>query len=155
MSKVFYTSDLHLGHKNIIKYCNRPVNDIEEMHELIITNWNEVVGKNDLVWVLGDITFKNYYLPLMAKMNGNKKLILGNHDKLKVQEYAKYFSTIRGVAYTNNYILSHFPVHQKQLGGRWKYNLHGHLHEKSMKDERYINVCLDYNNMRPIECHVS
>ena len=55
----FFTSDLHLGHKNIIKYCNRPFSSLEEMNRIIIRRWNERVKVEDIVFVIGDFCFRN------------------------------------------------------------------------------------------------
>ena len=80
---VFFTSDTHFGHKNILKYCNRPFNSIEEMNEKIIENWNNKVGKNDKVFFLGDFMMSqnpDKAKELINKLNGKKYLVFGNHD---------------------------------------------------------------------------
>lgn len=76
----FVTSDLHFFHKNIIAYCQRPFADVEEMNEVIIKNWNEVVKKDDMVYVLGDFSFcsREMVKELVLKLNGRKILIAGN-----------------------------------------------------------------------------
>ena len=56
---IWFTSDLHLGHGNIIKYCNRPFKDIEHMNRALIDNWNSRVKLNDVVFHVGDFCFKN------------------------------------------------------------------------------------------------
>ena len=58
--KVWFTSDLHFHHRNICRYCNRPYNSLEEMHEALITNWNSVVKEDDTVFLLGDMGFCGY-----------------------------------------------------------------------------------------------
>lgn len=78
--KKFYTSDLHIGHKNILKFDNRPFFNLEEMKETIINNWNGVVSDNDNVYVLGDMFWNNSEIAeVMSKLKGNKFLIKGNH----------------------------------------------------------------------------
>ena len=78
-SKVWVTSDTHFLHENIIKYCDRPFKDKEEMTEALITTWNEQVGDDDLVIHLGDVTFSKDY-DVLSLLNGKKILVLGNHD---------------------------------------------------------------------------
>jgi calcineurin-like phosphoesterase family protein len=83
--RVWFTSDLHLGHQNIIKYCNRPWATVEEMNPEIIARWNAVVQPDDEVIVLGDVALGKIRetLPLCKQLNGRlKTLIYGNHDRL-------------------------------------------------------------------------
>ncbi len=84
MANTFFTADLHLGHKNIMKYCDRPWETVEEMNAALVERWNSVVGPDDTVWVLGDLTLKqpSVYKDLFLSLNGsNKYLIAGNHDR--------------------------------------------------------------------------
>lgn len=78
----FFTSDQHFGHANIIKYCDRPFSDVPEMDEAIIARWNETVGPEDEVWVLGDYAMGDRArgLSYLSRMNGTKFLVSGNHD---------------------------------------------------------------------------
>ena len=80
--KVFFTSDTHFGHKNIIKYCNRPFSDIDEMNKVLINNWNKVVSEGDIVFHLGDFAFGGFPLweSIRSRLNGSIYLIRGNHD---------------------------------------------------------------------------
>ena len=78
---IYFISDTHFGHRNIVRY--RPFNDIEEMDNTLINNWNSTVHENDEVYILGDFIYKSdkhcsYYLRQLA---GKKHLIVGNHDK--------------------------------------------------------------------------
>lgn len=153
MSRVFVTSDLHLGHKNIARY--RGFNTIEEHDNLIINNWNKSVSKKDLVYLLGDITMELMDLSIVNKLNGNKNLILGNHERANISEYLKYFNKVYGIKKYRGYWLSHAPIHPSELRG--KKNIHGHIHNNYVKrllffnDKRYINACLDVNDYNPIE----
>ncbi len=84
MQKYFFTSDTHLSHRNIIKFCNRPFNDADEMNEAIISRWNRVVGKHDVVFHLGDVSFEKDKAKLtwmLRRLNGSKHIVWGNHDK--------------------------------------------------------------------------
>lgn len=82
-SKVFFTSDPHFCHEEIIGYCNRPFKNAEEMNEALIKNYNYLVGDNDVVYFLGDVGFSNYQKlkPIFSRLKGKKILIRGNHDK--------------------------------------------------------------------------
>ena len=78
---VYFTSDLHLGHSNIISLCNRPFVNIEEMDKVLIENWNRKVKKNDTVYVMGDIVWdKKKVAYYMEQLTGRKILVIGNHD---------------------------------------------------------------------------
>lgn len=84
--KVFFTSDFHLFHNNVLKFDNRPFKDVHEMHTAIETRWNEVVGPNDIVIYLGDLSFarkedKAYVEGMMHGLNGEIHFVMGNHDK--------------------------------------------------------------------------
>ena len=77
---LFFTADLHLNHKKIIEYCNRPFSSISEMNDVLISNWNQKIGTGDLVYILGDFAFSRTRFFLEA-LNGLKVFIDGDHDK--------------------------------------------------------------------------
>lgn len=81
---LWFTSDLHFGHANVIKYCNRPFSDVNEMNNALIDNWNEVVEDTDTVFILGDLVMGKIAetLPLVKKLRGIKYLVPGNHDRM-------------------------------------------------------------------------
>ena len=78
-----YIADLHFGHKNCLAFDNRPFKTIEEHDEEIIRRWNEKVGIDEDVWILGDVSWYNVTktIELIERLNGNKHLCIGNHDK--------------------------------------------------------------------------
>lgn len=122
-----------------------------EQDEWIIESWNFIVTKRDLVWVLGDVAMGKSKegkpnLKKISKLNGTKKLILGNHDELPIEEYLNYFQVIKGFTRYKGYWLSHAPIHPLELRG--KKNIHGHVHHNSIDDRNYINVCVEANLMR-------
>jgi calcineurin-like phosphoesterase family protein len=80
---IFFTSDTHFGHHNIIKYCGRPFKDANDMNESFIRNWNSVVGVDDDVYHLGDVSFmsKQQTINIIKKLNGRIYLVSGNHDR--------------------------------------------------------------------------
>ena len=81
MGKIFFGSDFHFGHQNILNYCSRPYRDLEEMHLAIVSIWNNTVTPEDTVYVLGDFSLNPKWAELMLpQMNGTKILIPGNHD---------------------------------------------------------------------------
>lgn len=120
------------------------------MHEEMLKRWNNVVSKQDVVFHLGDVAFSDDGLRLLSRLNGTKKLILGNHDQHKMQFYIQYFSKIYGVKYWEKCILSHVPVHPHSLGHRAILNIHGHLHSKTIPDDRYLNVGVELNDLTPV-----
>lgn len=79
---IFFTSDLHFGHKNIIKFCNRPWETTDEMDEALVENWNSIVRANDIVFDLGDFAFapNSKWKEILSRLNGIHYLILGNHE---------------------------------------------------------------------------
>lgn len=138
---IFATSDPHFGHKNVIKYCNRPFADIDEMDEILIKNWNTKVSPNDTVYLLGDISYRNMSRTseIFARLNGDIKLAYGNHDQLikknrnlqnRFSEIATDFE-IKITDSTNTerlLVMSHFPklVWHQHHRGSW--HIHGHCH---------------------------
>ena len=88
-SKVFFTSDTHFYHGNIIRFCNRPFKDVDMMNETIISNWNNTVGQDDIVFHLGDFCLGGSaeWTRMLDRLNGRIYLIMGNHDLKKVTIY--------------------------------------------------------------------
>jgi calcineurin-like phosphoesterase family protein len=82
MKMIWFTSDMHFGHQNIISYCNRPFRDVDEMRETLIRNWNAVVAPDDIVYIVGDAAMghREMTLPALKRCNGHKYLVPGNHD---------------------------------------------------------------------------
>lgn len=78
---IYFTSDLHFWHSNVIKYCNRPFSSTEEMNEMLIKYWNDTVGPEDTVYCLGDFSLAFAPVELYSsRLNGIKYLVPGNHD---------------------------------------------------------------------------
>lgn len=133
MRNIWFTSDLHLGHARIIELCKRPFADVDEMNNVIIKRWNNVVQPDDTVYVLGDVALGTITesLALVTQLTGNKLLVPGNHDRVfsayrkggprpqDVQIYKDAGFTIlperirvlRGEShpYEEAYLLCHFP----------------------------------------------
>jgi calcineurin-like phosphoesterase family protein len=78
---IYFTSDLHFWHKNVIRYCARPFASVEEMNEIMIKNWNDVVKPDDIVYCLGDFSLAMRPVEVYtSRLNGVKYLVPGNHD---------------------------------------------------------------------------
>lgn len=116
----------------------------------MVERWNATVTIEDHVWHLGDIGMGPLALGIVKHLNGHKRVILGNHDKFKPQEYlAAGFQKVQGSAYKDGIWLTHIPMHPDGLyGGR--INAHGHIHDRNLEDPRYVNVSVEQTNYTPI-----
>lgn len=143
--ETYLIGDPHFCHKNIIKYCNRPFETVNEMNETLISNWNKTVGKQDIVYCLGDFALcgKDKLVEIGQRLNGRKRLILGNHDGASLKTYRD-----AGFEYVYNhpilvddfYILSHMPQHV-QPDGLYA-NIYAHVHDDpSYKDVSPRSFC--------------
>jgi calcineurin-like phosphoesterase family protein len=155
--RIFIISDLHLGHSGMCKFLRadektkiRPWTDVDQMNEDIISNWNSVVNAKDLVYNLGDVCLNKRYLHLLSRMNGEKRLILGNHDIFPMDEYQKYFSRIFGSLKLDKYILTHYPIDINSIPDWCVANIHGHIHESVSPTVRHFNVSVESINYTPI-----
>ena len=145
-------SDTHFGHKNILK--SRPFDTLEQMHQRIILNWNRVVGKNDIVYILGDFSFynKTKTKEIVDQLNGKLILITGNHDKKARWYYDLGFHQVAHqmllLDFGRYITLSHKPIDIRQIRD---INLHGHIHNnlKHKLGIHYYNVNLEFSNYTP------
>ena len=94
-----YISDLHFGHFNIIRFDMRPFESIEEMDRELVKRWNDVVDKDDQVYVLGDMFWKkaDEAIPILKELKGNKFLVRGNHDRVGDRNFDKCFARITDI----------------------------------------------------------
>lgn len=153
---IFFTSDQHFGHKNILHLAKRPFKTVEEMDKSLIDNWNLIVQPNDTVYVLGDFMYKSkhtveYYLDQLA---GNKILVCGNHDNEHVmmafQEAHRYLEIQEG---KQLFVLFHYPILSWNKRGKGSIHLYGHVHQAALselQDRRAYNVGVERNNYAPI-----
>jgi len=150
---VRYISDPHFGHRNMA--IRRGFKDENEMDEHIISEWNKVVNKRDTVWILGDITMEKSNYEILDRLNGIKKVILGNHDEPQhVPKLLQFVNKVCAVQYVKNkefgnLIFSHIPIHPQELEYRFNINIHGHVHENTLNDRRYINVSAEVIDYKP------
>ena len=164
---LFSRKDTHWGHRNIIKYCQRPFADVDEMNETLITNWNNSVGKDDIVFHLGDFAMGGFaeWSRLLERLNGRIYLILGNHD---MKTIGKGFSRFEHVAMQmlinigcQRIYLNHYPF--LCYGGAYRntWQLFGHVHTSGVQtgmDYSRLNnlfptqydVGVDNNNFTPV-----
>ncbi len=93
----FFTSDLHIGHTNIIKYTNRPYASVDEMNNDLVRRWNEVITPEDTVWILGDLCMGKLDESLLwvEQLNGFKHLMPGNHDRMFGCQGTKYANMVQ------------------------------------------------------------
>lgn len=149
----FYISDLHIGHDNILKHDNRPFNNMQQMIQMIVYNWNSVVGKTDDVYILGDFFWSNQngrYLAnnILPKLNGNKYLINGNHDKL-YPEVEEKFVWIKDYAEIKDeeerVVLFHYPIAHWNHQSHGSVLLYGHTHTgRDIRPfEKYRQFCIE------------
>lgn len=168
MTRTWLISDTHFGHVGVTKFLRddgtklRPWDNIEEMDEALVQNWNKVVGVKDRVYHLGDVVMNRRHIHTLGRLNGRIKLIKGNHDIFKAEDYLPYVDDILSYHVLDGCLLSHIPVHQGSLR-RFGCNIHGHLHYgrvlinekhgyiKSNIDLRYHNVACEMIDFTPIE----
>lgn len=148
-SQQFIISDLHLFHTNMATY--RGFETVEDHDNTIINNWNSVVNKKDTVFVLGDLTMeKATCYHLLSRLNGNIHVILGNHDmRNHVPKLLEHVKTVSSCFKYKNILFSHIPIHPFELD-RYRFNIHGHVHAKTLKDKRYINVSCEAVDYKPV-----
>jgi calcineurin-like phosphoesterase family protein len=133
MSKIWFTSDTHFGHKNIITYSNRPFKSVEHMDESMMARWNKKVAPEDEVWHLGDFAFHKEAKveSILRRLNGHKHFIRGNHDEIMPNLY-KYFESVQDYKELRiegqKIVLMHFPLLTWNKGHRGAWHLHGHCH---------------------------
>ncbi len=120
--------------------------------EHIVDMWNRTVrSKKDLTYILGDITLENHkHYHTLDRLMGRKIVCLGNHDRLQdVAELLKHVDSVFGVMEYKGYVLSHIPIHPHEVG-RYKANIHGHIHQGDIPNPKYINVCMENIGYRPV-----
>lgn len=166
---VWFTSDTHFWHENILRYCNRPFKTISEMNEELIRRWNETVPGEGVVFHLGDFAFggSKEWNDVISRLNGKIYLILGNHDMKQIKqgfmqrfEHVTQQMTIRVGG--QSIILNHNPF--LAYGGAYRnvWQLFGHVHSGPLSDRgkdlarlqvlfpRQYDVGVDNNDFRPV-----
>lgn len=162
---IFFTADTHFNHENIIQYSNRPFGSLEEMTEALVANWNFRVANGDTVYHLGDfaLSYGAKDIPLISdlliRLNGQKILIKGNHDRKEVLRDQHWQNVLDynelkmdfGGVHKQRIVLSHYAhrVWNQMHRGAWM--LYGHSHG-SLPDigGKTMDVGVDSNDYRPI-----
>lgn len=143
---------------------------VAAMDEAMVERWNAIVPANGKVYVLGDVVINRRSLDIIGRLNGKKKLILGNHD-LFLKDYARFFYEVAAYRVMDDLVMSHIPIHAESVKQRWKANVHGHLHdgrvmktihhewhedgqsgfwEEEVIDPRYLCVSAEHTNYAPL-----
>lgn len=162
--QVFFISDLHFGHANIIRFCDRPFDSVEEMDRVLIDNWNARVRIDDHVYIVGDFAYRNAQpvTQYLEKLKGHKHLILGNHDQswTKNVEMDRYFESISKMDDIKDggrrIVLCHYPL--MTWPGRESFMVYGHIHANKdgeywpqlQRMNRALNASVEINGYQPV-----
>ena len=161
MNKIWFTSDSHYDHTNIIEYCDRPFVNTDAMNKALINNWNSVVKKGHTVFHLGDFAIcgKDKIIEVGKQLNGEKILILGNHDNASVDTYREAgFKLVykHPVILQDFFILSHKPPEFMSENTPYAF-IYGHVHDSEMYQTitaRSACVCVERWNYTPVDFDV-
>lgn len=170
-NNTFIISDTHFSHENILTFNRedgqkvRPgFSSFEEMDEYIVNKWNSVVKPQDKVYHLGDVVMKKRYIDVVKRLNGRKRLIMGNHDIFGFRFYAEFFDEVYAMRILpkEGIMMSHIPMHLNSVK-RGFINVHGHIHERIIgQDTRmvlghisdqhpfYFNACVEHHDYTPV-----
>lgn len=167
-TKVYFTSDTHFNHANIIGFCHRPFKDVEEMNDTLTANWNRVVGEDDIVFHLGNFCLGGSaeWTNVLNRLNGKIYLIVGNHDIRNLRQ--GYYDRFEAI-YMQMYIeigkqkiyLNHYPFLCYSGADKDTWQLFGHVHtgkSNTGKDMTRLNmlyptqydVGVDNNDFTPV-----
>ena len=137
MSQVRFIADLHLGHVNMA--VKRGFASVEEHDAHIIAQWNSVVAKRDVTYILGDVTMeKKAPYALLDQLNGRKHVVMGNHDRRQdVAALLEHVDSVAGMVQYKGLILTHCPIHPMELDYRFPKNIHGHIHDNQVMIEQF------------------
>lgn len=155
MCIVRFIADTHFGHTKLIENLRNM--SVEEHDNLIITNWNKIINKRDITYIIGDFVLEkpNLIEKYISQLNGEIRIIGGNHDTIKCcKEFSRLGIVTLGCLEYKGFIITHIPINKKELL-RWKSfgqsnigNIHGHIHNDTL-GYPYYNVCCERVNYTP------
>jgi len=150
---IYFSADTHFSHTNIIKYCNRPFENAEQMNETMISNWNSVVKENDDVYFLGDFGLgtEKQLLSIYNRLNGRKFLITGSHDKHSMNLPwsgidARKVISVEGIPIT----LCHYAMRTWSKSHFNSWHLYGHSHGRLQPFGKSFDVGVDAWKFFPV-----
>ena len=166
---IWFSSDPHFFHENIITYCSRPFHTVSEMNEYMVEQHNLLVKPSDHWYCLGDVTMlrdnQGRGLGILRRMHGHKRLILGNHDHYAMKHYLEHFEKVMAMNVIDGMRFTHIPVHPASMGGV-KANVHGHIHNNQPTsfppvlriDKKtqevvvipYVNISVEVTEYKPV-----
>ncbi len=166
---MFFTADTHFNHENIISFCQRPFHNLEEMNETLIENWNAVVGKNDIVYHLGDFAFgtRRQIADVLFRLNGRIYLCIGSHDEYTIKCYADKFEDVQPYYLIKPHVkqkyadakmaqpifLAHYCYRVWPMSHYGSWHLYGHSHgmisSETSKVGKLLDVGVDEHNYYP------
>jgi calcineurin-like phosphoesterase family protein len=162
MADIWFISDTHFFHDNILKFKDnddkiiRDFSDVTEMNERMVEKWNARVKPQDKVYHLGDVLLgvkrQDEATALLRRLNGHKRLMLGNHDHIEQPAY-QAFERIElwtgGKFKQYGFVACHSPLRYDQMRDG-ELNVHGHIHQNLIDDPRYMNVCVEHTGYAPV-----
>ncbi len=165
MNNIWFISDTHFGHNGILTFTSYDGSLVrgdrfslcQEMDEEMIQNWNAVIKPQDKVYHCGDVFMGDRFKFEVnwSRLNGHKRLIIGNHDDIEFLVEGKFFEEVMIWRYFKDFdfIATHIPM---QLENTWEgnkkatFNVHGHIHEKNSPTLRHHNICVERTDYKPV-----
>lgn len=152
---IFFTSDTHYGHLNVIKHAKRPFQGLDDMHAAMIERWNRVVGPNDMVYHLGDVVWReNLMEEIVVKLNGKKTLIWGNHDSSKVRAHRVWAGSYADLELKLPdeplIVLHHYGKRVWNKSHHGALMLYGHSHGSLPGNSQSLDVGVDCWDFTPV-----
>lgn len=154
---IWFASDHHFGHASLPRPGFR---DVAHVNETMIANHNRVVASTDHVYFLGDVGSKDTLAAVLPRLNGRKRLILGNHDysdRQMMRFYLEHFQKVMSWRHFTEadcaLICTHYPLHESSFLGRYAgscINVHGHIHNRRINDPRWVNICVEQIGYTPV-----
>lgn len=148
MNNIWFWSDTHFNHKNILAYePSRHFDSVEEMNQALVNAWNSTVAQNDAIYFLGDLAMGRHedIVSIFQQLHGNIHLVVGNHDDTKTRNLPwSSVETLTELKVSKRlFVLCHYPLEVWNRGHYGSFHLHGHSHGHSFKTGRRMDVGVD------------